>query len=131
MWFGDLVTMQWWNGLWLNESFATYMANPALENASDFDNVWDAFYTGNKLGDFVGEPAAASGIDLSHWQLDWLYRSGVTTLQADFTCDASRLTALRLLRMLMVKVHIRRGLRRNAARPMKNSLNKHKQYARK
>jgi len=49
MWFGDLVTMDWWNGLWLNESFATYMANLALERASSFDKVWDSFYTGNKL----------------------------------------------------------------------------------
>jgi aminopeptidase N len=49
MWFGDLVTMDWWDGLWLNESFATYMANLALEASGDFDNVWDSFYTGNKL----------------------------------------------------------------------------------
>ena len=30
MWFGDLVTMRWWNDLWLNESFASYVAYLAL-----------------------------------------------------------------------------------------------------
>jgi aminopeptidase N len=48
MWFGDLVTMKWWNGLWLNESFATYMANLALDKASDFDGVWNTFYSNTK-----------------------------------------------------------------------------------
>ncbi|QIL91115.1 aminopeptidase N [Microbulbifer sp. SH-1] len=48
MWFGDLVTMKWWNGLWLKESFATYMASLALAENSEFEDVWQNFYLGSK-----------------------------------------------------------------------------------
>ena len=44
MWFGNLVTMKWWNDLWLNESFATYMSYVALDEATRFKpGVWKAF----------------------------------------------------------------------------------------
>ncbi len=43
MWFGDLVTMRWWNGLWLNEAFATFMSMLAVDAYRSDWEVWNQF----------------------------------------------------------------------------------------
>lgn len=49
-WFGNLVTMKWWNDLWLNESFATFMATKAVDRIYPEWDFWDQFLISEMTG---------------------------------------------------------------------------------
>ena len=52
-WFGDLVTMQWWDDLWLNESFASIMEYYAVDKAYPEFKIFEGFFTGDCFGALV------------------------------------------------------------------------------
>ena len=60
MWFGDLVTMTWWDDLWLNESFAEYMAYRTIVEVTEFTDAWVEFGIIRKLWGYAAERAPST-----------------------------------------------------------------------
>ncbi|MDE9365144.1 aminopeptidase N [Luteipulveratus sp. YIM 133132] len=60
MWFGDMVTMRWWDDLWLNESFAEYMAYRALSEATRFTDAWVNFGAARKSTGYTNDRSPAT-----------------------------------------------------------------------
>ncbi len=59
-WFGDLVTMRWFDDLWLKEGFATFMAAKALADLDPSAQAWKTFYLGNKPGAYAVDQTAGT-----------------------------------------------------------------------
>ncbi|MFQ6172370.1 aminopeptidase N [Oryzobacter sp. R7] len=55
MWFGDLVTMRWWDDLWLNESFAEYMAYRVCAAVTEYTDAWVEFGVVRKQWGYAAE----------------------------------------------------------------------------
>jgi aminopeptidase N len=60
MWFGDLVTMRWFDDLWLKEGFATYMAAKALADLDTTSGAWKTFYLANKPAAYAVDQTAGT-----------------------------------------------------------------------
>ncbi len=90
MWFGDLVTMKWWDDLWLNESFAEWASHHAMVEGTEFTGVWTGFTNARKNWAYRADqlpsthPIAADNHDLEAVETNFdgiTYAKGASTLR--------------------------------------------------
>ncbi|GAB2881868.1 aminopeptidase N [Nocardioides pacificus] len=90
MWFGDLVTMRWWDDLWLNESFAEWASHHAMVNATEYTEAWTGFTNARKNWAYRQDqlpsthPIAADNFDLEAVEVNFdgiTYAKGASTLK--------------------------------------------------
>ena len=90
MWFGDLVTMKWWDDLWLNESFAEWASHHAMTRATRFTEGWTGFSNLRKTWAYRQDqlpsthPIAADNPDLEAVEVNFdgiTYAKGASSLR--------------------------------------------------
>ncbi len=107
MWFGDLVTMRWWDDLWLNESFAEYASTVCLAEATRWTSAWTTFSSMEKSWAYRQDqlpsthPVVADMVDLEAVEVNF---DGITY--------AKGASVLRQLVAYVGRDHFDEGLRR-------------------
>ena len=90
MWFGDLVTMRWWDDLWLNESFAEYVSTRATAEATRWTDAWTTFCNIEKAWAYrqdqlpTTHPIAADIVDIEAVKVNFdgiTYAKGASVLK--------------------------------------------------
>jgi aminopeptidase N len=90
MWFGDLVTMRWWDDLWLNESFAEWASHHAMVKATAYTDAWTTFGSTRKTWAYRQDqlpsthPIATEMVDLEAVKLNFdgiTYAKGASALR--------------------------------------------------
>lgn len=110
-WFGNMVTMRWWNGVWLNESFASFMGTLATAETTEFKDAWQRFYALRKTRAYVeDQQVTAHPVDV------WVSSSASAYDNLDAITYHKGAATLMQLRRLLGDAVFRKGVNQYVAR---------------
>jgi puromycin-sensitive aminopeptidase len=104
-WFGNLVTMEWWNDLWLNEGFASFMEHLTVDALFPSWNIWEQFTT-----DAMGAALRLDALRSSHPIQVPIFRAEEVEQVFDAISYCKGSTVIRMAASVLGPDHFRKGL---------------------